>query len=59
MYPTSLANLVVEVGARHSHQILLTDTVVLVNSIWDILTKFDVFAQRNVALSWLSFENAI
>ena len=29
LYPTSLANLVVEVGTRHSHQTLLVDSIII------------------------------
>ena len=34
LYPTSLANQVVEVGTRHSHQILLDPHETNLSSIW-------------------------
>ena len=37
----------------------MINTVLFTNSIGNMLTKFDVFAQRNVALNWLLFEKAI
>ena len=37
----------------------ITDVVLFTNGIGNILTKFDVFAQRSVALSWLLFAKAI